>query len=276
MNNYKISRDRIRVSSKEIAQRKDFDSLLNDFAIMNRPFYKSPWFFGVTGMATLGLLIGGIYSFNTIDTTDSTSPVATTDNPPPEQEVVIAQISQTTIDEVPKETEVEQQKKNKHGKIITFDPNHESKKDAANIIPAASEVVEPISEEMTIVSDNTESALADIKTKSPAESDPRLSILPRIVGKIGGTITKEDLEDEKGLYTEAGVEVIGFQLHVATGLGSKVLETEGNQLSNEMIDVIHELYPGEEIYFEKILGRVEHGQVVTLPPVKFNVINTKK
>ena len=81
MNNYKIRRDRPRVSSEEIAQRKDFDSLLNDHLIMNRPFFKNPWFFGVTGMATLGLLIGGIYSFTSTKPVETEPIVTVSENP---------------------------------------------------------------------------------------------------------------------------------------------------------------------------------------------------
>ena len=55
MKNRKIILDRGHISSKEIAERQDFDDLLKSFKTPPNPYWKSIWFWGTTGVASLGL-----------------------------------------------------------------------------------------------------------------------------------------------------------------------------------------------------------------------------
>ena len=55
MKNRKIILDRGHISSKEIAERQDFDELLKSFKAPPNPYWKSIWFWGTTGVASLGL-----------------------------------------------------------------------------------------------------------------------------------------------------------------------------------------------------------------------------
>jgi hypothetical protein len=55
MKNRKIILDRGHISSKEIAERQDFDDLLKSLKTPPNPYWKSIWFWGTTGVASLGL-----------------------------------------------------------------------------------------------------------------------------------------------------------------------------------------------------------------------------
>jgi hypothetical protein len=55
MKNRKIILDRGYISSKEIADRQNFDDLLKSFKAPPNPYWKSIWFWGTTGVASLGL-----------------------------------------------------------------------------------------------------------------------------------------------------------------------------------------------------------------------------
>ena len=153
----------------------------------------------------------------------------------------------------PHETQekVKPQKKNVHDNTSTLDNNDPV------LEPQASEN-ESVEIEYVEETKPTDVARAEVNTKPQAEEAPNamFAILPRIVGKIGGTISKEDIFDKRGIYTETDVEVVEFELHIATTFGSKVLRTRGNQLTNEMRAALMDMQHGEEVFFEGIMGEV--------------------
>ncbi len=263
MNNYKIERDRPRISSEEIAQKKDFDSLLNNYKIMNRPFFKNPWFFGVTGMATLGLLIGGIYSFTSTKPIEADQNLALmSDAPPPPDEAKVIQLKPDPVSEKVENKEIiTPQKKNAHDKTTTLDQKEEEEEvSTPAVLPQVEE--SPVVEEQPPV----------IEEETP-DVDPRIASFPRIAGKMGGFISKSELRDDKGIYTALDLNISEFELHIATGFGSKVYRTKGHRLSDEMLAAISDLGPGEEIFFENIMGETEEGQTVKLSPIKYALVN---
>ena len=57
MKRIKINLDRPPVDSKSIQAHKDFNGLMKNHAIMSKPFYKTSWFMGSAGIATVGLVV---------------------------------------------------------------------------------------------------------------------------------------------------------------------------------------------------------------------------
>jgi len=55
MNNRKVILDRGSISSREIAERQNFDDLVKSLKAPPNPYWKSVWFWGTTGVASLGL-----------------------------------------------------------------------------------------------------------------------------------------------------------------------------------------------------------------------------
>ncbi|MES2587681.1 MAG: hypothetical protein V4622_01800 [Bacteroidota bacterium] len=64
MENFKVNLDRPKISSEEIAQKQNFENVLNKFNQVKTPVYKNPWFWGSAGLASVGLTT--IVSLNAI------------------------------------------------------------------------------------------------------------------------------------------------------------------------------------------------------------------
>ena len=100
------------------------------------------------------------------------------------------------------------------------------------------------------------------------------SLMPRIGGKINGSISREELFDNKGITTESDVSIIHFELHLIDGLGGEMQMTEeSNQLNEEMKAALDRINQGETIYFYNIKGKTEDGTVVRLNPLRYVLMN---
>jgi hypothetical protein len=56
--------DRKKVSSQRIESRQNFKGVINTFQQLKLPFYKSPWFYGTAGLASLAIILGIVLSFD--------------------------------------------------------------------------------------------------------------------------------------------------------------------------------------------------------------------
>ena len=64
MDNRKMNLDRSPVSSEQIQAKQNFDAILSNYKLLKKPFYKSKWFWGTTGLATFGLvMVFGLNNF---------------------------------------------------------------------------------------------------------------------------------------------------------------------------------------------------------------------
>ena len=261
MDNYKIRLDRPKLTSEEIVQRKDFDTIMNNHEIIKRPFRKSPWFFGVTGMATIGLLLGGVYTFTSSSHKPKTQALHVAKSEPPnfkakmvnlevmepsnEKELLIQQPSEN------KRTlkKVKNEKKIKHDKTSTLIDNTNLKQVESNI----AETNHVIEEEVV------------------ANKSSYLANHPRINGKIGGKLKMSEVEHNFKILTDSDIEVLSFELHVVTEFGAKVYQTNSNELTDEMRNEILKQAVNSEVYFENIQGDVGKGKKMRLSPLKYSL-----
>lgn len=262
MDNYNIRQDRPKLSSDEIAQQKDFDGLLNDFHIMKKPFYKNPWFFGVTGMATVGLLFGTTYSF-TNDPAVLPQLSEVTESAPPEQKpkktIYLASLetpreSVTHPIENLKKTSLK--KKQIHDKTSTLKPINESK---------------PLVENKQEI-EKKSIPKASIIEAAKTESNAALQNHPRINGRIGGQLSISSLEKGTTLSTDSNIPIAGFEMHLATEFGAKIYRSTDSQLTFEMIEAIQSVAQNSEVYFEQIKGKISAEGQINLPPLKYTLI----
>lgn len=268
MKNRKINVDRPPVDSKEIQSHMDFNQVLAGHNIMTKPFYKSAWFFGTTGLASLGLIIGG--SMMLYD--DNTEELAQTTDAPPdliEKDPVIIhptanlnylnhQLAKETIKNIQPKITTDETAYDKTNTLANSQSNE-------NKTSEKSEIAEP-----TELADNS---LGVPSTEDKSETFNFMDLMPRIGGKLDGKITREELFDNKGITTESDVSIIHFELHLIDGLGGQVFEEEGNQLSEEMKEAIDKIEQGETIYFENIKGKAVDGTVVRLNPMRYVLMN---
>jgi hypothetical protein len=258
MSKIKINLDRPGISSKEIANKMNFEEILLHQKIMTKPFYKSAWFYGVSGIASVSLIASTLYSMNmegdkivslnTITERSNTLKLKIPDSKgvPFEKEITENKINKKTpIEEKPTLKTV----KNQNTTIIEDD----------NILNNTSVEVNSIS---------------NIKVEAELpEVFSFMDLYPRISGRLNGSITKEELLNDKGLVTNSTVKIVSFQLHLVDATGGKVFESKGNILNSEMKMAIGSINVGEEIYFEKIDGQASTGEIVRLSPLRYVLLN---
>jgi len=260
MKNRKINLDRPQVDSKEIQAGMNFGLVMTSYQVMSKPFYKSNWFFGTAGLASIGLIVGGTFAFQSPDESDKLqSEQLLSDAPPPEVSVPennLLAINTTTAPAlIDDKTVLTLPNLTKNDKKIT--PDVQNKIEELQ----TTELVEPIIDQPQI----------DLSVEKRQISD--LDLSPRINGKFHGDITREDLLDNKGITTGSDVSIIHFELHLIDGLGGKVFEEESNQLNHEMRTALTKVTQGETIYFENIKGKTSDGKEVRLNPLRYVLLN---
>lgn len=268
MKNSKIIVDRPPLDAKEIQAGMNFGQLMASYQVMSKPFYKTKWFFGTAGMASIGLLVGGSIVLNQDDQPDSVlsqNPVSAQlvhDEPditPPNTQSLIALNIPGSNEIESKETYYTDQQKNKEddkkNTLLVNQVNGNSEK-------------EEIEVEKTKVDEGT----SDESKEKKSSFDP-MDLTPRIAGKLNGEITRDELFDNKGLTTNADVSIIHFELHLIDGLGGKVFEEQSNQLNQQMKAALKNVEKGETIYFENIRGKTSDGHVVRLNPLRYVLLN---
>jgi hypothetical protein len=272
MKSRKIIVDRPHVDATEISARRNFNEILGQHAIMAKPFYKQYWFMGTTGLASLGLIIGGTILLKTDDdyppahnlsiveqTTTDAAPqeIKMSGEKPPETKLYLAMNEQST------------EKKQLNNKKEIYDKNSTSNvKESKLQVSVETESVQPISKDEIISEQRAKFNQADVVSVNTGND-----LSPRISNKIGGEITRSELLDNKGITTAADASIIHFEMHLIDGLGGQVFEAEDNQLNEEMKQALSKVRKGETVYFENIRARVRDGLEVKLNPLKYVLLN---
>ncbi len=277
MKDRKINLDRPQLTENEIMAGKNFEAIVQNHQFMSKPFYKQTWFFGTTGLASLGIIIGSTLAFqNPPPSEDSMAQYYTTDVPPDnsEENTKIIAINAVSIDREVKETtdnSINHQSQNTTTIENTFTQEENEKTNRKT----PDKPVVPNQEKQ-----NLELKGLSVNQLQPAEQpdeeperDKAMDLYPRISDKIGGTITRDQLLDNKGITTEGDVNIIHFELHLIDGLGGKVYSEDGNQLNQEMKEALDQVSQGETIYFENIRGQVKNGSEVRLNPLRYVLMN---
>lgn len=268
MKNRKINLDRPQLKADEIMAGKSFESVVRNHQIMSKPFYKQSWFFGTTGIASLGLIIGGTLAFQNSTENQVSTDMLNTDAPPnltvPDNNfIVLNPRSEQSFDDITKKTIVVNLENSAPiEKTKTFENPTET-----NSIESLADVVTDEIEEIVIAE------VPIVEDKPVVASNPSMNMSPRISDKMGGTITRNELLDNKGITTEGDVNIIHFELHLIDGLGGKVFAEEGNQLNEDMKNALESVGQGETIYFENIRGKVKNGIEVRLNPLRYVLMN---
>lgn len=263
MNKFKINVDRPKMSSKDISSKMNFEDILSNHKVMTKPFYKSTWFFGVTGLATVSLIAGSMYTLNQEGDELYQSPqIVSNSIPLMEKEVDFEMKKIVKLEPVLTEKPIENKP------TLKIEETKHKKKSKVKITPITETEIEIKKEKPEPVSKVADKSLAEIpKTFS------FLDLHPRISGKMDGKITKKELFSEDGITTNSDVEIISFQLHVVNGVSSKVFDSADNKLNSEMKLAIEKINVGEEVYFEKIQGKATTGEIFRLSPIRYVLLN---
>ncbi len=261
MKNIKINVDRPKISSEDIQKKMNFEDILANHQIIAKPFYKTPWFFGTTGLATVTLIATTIYGFEDKPQVENhikkRSEVIT--NSPPVK-LLSENDNQKTKQNIKNELPIE-----KKSTLTNKTTNQKPliKKEEEIIVSASESVNEKNTKSDDVVENND-------NTKKVFNY---FDLHPRIAGKVNGEITKQQLFDDKGLVTNTDVDIIHFELHLVDGTGGKVFEENGHLLTKEMKEAIERVEKGNEIYFESIKGITNKGEEIRLNPLRYTLLN---
>lgn len=263
MNKIKINLDRVSISSEEIANRMNFEDILVHQKIMAKPFYKTTWFFGVTGLATVSLIAGSMYALQPEGDNLIKNKILTENVPI--QDLVETQKNTDPIVMV----QSSKSKKETDKKELPIDKKSTLKLTTTNQKPSklSEEVIEQKENTTEVETASAKTDVVESKTFS------YIDLYPRISGKLNGNITKQQLLNDEGLVTNSDVKIVSFQLHLVDGTGGRVFEGKGNKLNSEMKTAIDQINVGEEIYFEKIDGQATTGEIVRLSPLRYVLLN---
>lgn len=276
MENRKINVDRPQLNANEVMAGKNFDTVLRNHEFMSKPFYKQGWFFGTAGLASLGLIIGGTLAFQgSAGDYQLSEQMLNTDAPPnltvlnPSLIVSGGKINESTQQLPQKTIRINPQNIAPIEETSTQTEKIEPRMEVQEKFdPAADKADKNITE-----STNEQSNVVVLTNTDKNEGVGNFDMSPRISNKMGGTITRNELLDNKGITTEGDINVIHFELHLIDGLGGKVFTEEGNQLNQEMRDALENVEQGETIYFENIRGKVKNGAEVRLNPLRYVLKN---
>lgn len=271
MKNLKINLDRPTVDSKTIQSHKDFNGLMKNHALMSKPFYKSNWFMGSAGIASLGVIVGGLVMLQ--DNPDQMNETLITDSqaPPdlvvPDSEIISMNVNywQGGIDmtKVKETLAYSDYLKQIDDDNTTLENTNLTQEEEESLSNSNSETISSTSLDIS----------QDLSVTNQTNNNNVLFLEPRIGGKINGSISKDQLFDNKGITTESDVSVIHFELHLIDGLGGRVFEEESNQLNAEMKAALKKIHTGETIYFENIKGKTSAGDIVRLNPMRYVLMN---
>ena len=280
MKDRKINLDRPQLTGNEIMAGKKFEAIVQNHQFMSKPFYKQTWFFGTTGLASLGLIIGSTLAFqNPPPSEDSMAQYYTTDVPPNQTEenskiIALNEVNMNTeATEATAATDnsINNQSQNTQTIENTFTPEEQLKsnrKTPDRSVTLAQEKQKTDHQDLPVTQLQPDALPID-----EPERNKTMDLYPRIGDKIGGTITRDQLLDNKGITTEGDVNIIHFELHLIDGLGGKIYSEDGNQLNQEMKEALEEVGQGETIYFENIRGQVKNGTEVRLNPLRYVLLN---
>jgi len=270
MKNLKINLDRPTVDSKTIQSNKDFSGLMKNHAMMSKPFYKSTWFMGSAGIASIGVIVGGLVVLQ--DNPEQLNDSLITDSQaPPDLVVPESKLISMNTDYWQGGIDINKVKETLaySDYLKQIDDNNSTLENSNN---TQDEESLSNSNSETISSDQLDIS-QDLSITKQANNQSSMFLEPRISGKINGAISKNELFDNKGITTESDVSVIHFELHLIDGLGGKVFEEESNQLNAEMKAALKKIHTGETIYFENIKGKTSGGDIVRLNPMRYVLMN---
>ncbi|MGB1104114.1 MAG: hypothetical protein ACPG21_10855 [Crocinitomicaceae bacterium] len=270
MENRKINVDRPQLTAQEVAAGKDFNAVLHNHQLMTKPFYKQTWFYGTAGFASIGLILGGAWLFQDEPGEEIYSyPLLTA--APPESDETRSQLLAFNQDHNESDT-------HNPDETIQINPlNIERIEENSTPTNTKESIIEEVETDQEISNEAMENEeivpTEQIADDRAPERNFALDMSPRISNKLGGSITRNELLDNKGITTEGDISVIHFELHLIDGLGGKVFSENGNQLNKEMKDALEDVNAGETIYFENIRGKVKDGQEVRLNPLRYVLMN---
>ncbi len=239
MKNHKILVDRKPLSETYIQSRQDFGNVLKGVKQLKPPLWKTAWFYGPVGMATVALTI----SASSIHANGI----------PIEQK---AETNQLTI--VEKEQPIEVLN-------VSEVPIPKAEEDLMKTELKATEV--EITETIA-VEDETENDIIYPKDQIIEEKTTLKKAFPNIHNIYTGDITFSELFSEDGI-TCGTKTITSFSIQYFNGKEDVKEQVEGNQIPGEISKMIERFNNGVMIYITEIKAIDENKKLLSLPSLNY-------
>ncbi len=246
MKNYKILVNRQPLSEKYIESRQDFGKVLKGVKQLKPPLWKSAWFYGPVGMATVALTISvsSIHAneakevivekkkyknhINTIETNKKITELTEISEVP----IIKMQQSELKVEK----TEV----KKKKTETIDKTPNIKEKQ-IINVEPKKEIIEEKITLKKTY---------------------------PNIKNVVNGDITFSDLFSDEGITCGTN-KILSFTIQYFNGVKDVIDKVEGNTIPQDIAKYIKRYNYGTMIFITNIKAVDENNDIITLPSLNY-------
>lgn len=248
--------DREPISSDYIASKQDFDGIIHQVHASKAPVWKSGWFYGPIGMASVAITI----SIARIDTTEAkTTRLDTPLAQQKEQQTVPIIADQVKFTEqAPKHLA---DAKVDNGKEV--DDALESK---PKYVPQDEAVPTPVNE---VEVNREEERIFEIVEEPRATK--KVSMVPHIAGIYTGTISTNALQQP--IMVNEEIEVISFTINYNTLNGTETRDVKGNKLPEDIVQSIEKYNLGYMFFITNIRGVKSDGKIISL--LSMNLTATK-
>lgn len=265
MNKIKINIGRERLSSEYIQSKQDFSSI-NNQVLSKTAMFKSTWFYGTAGLATVALCISFAFKNSKPPLNDSNAT---------QKDIKIAQSSFANS------SSKFQTISNPRSKINgSIEQDNRTIKEVLKvqipkkaIIHVAKDDSEPLDNTSKIVPLTV--ASRESKTIVPIVSNSvkvlKQNFLPSINGKYNGEITLTELK-EKSLKVSSGFDITEFEINFSTNRGDKTQKIEGDRVTQDVIDKIDQYGIDQMIFITSIYAKDLDGKIAMLTPMNLVVV----
>ncbi len=251
--------DREPLGSDYIASKQNFESICTQVQQLT-PTWKTPWFYGPVGLATLAVCI----SLVTVQSSSAT------EKPTPQAQVL-------PKSDVPQKPEIIEEDKIllvENADKVESPPIEKSVSTQAEVakkeqVTLEKEVAEDINTQSKEREANIENK-AQVITKRTVPKDNRF---PHIAGYFTGEVPVEALFDADGIQLREGYTIISFDLNFYNGKSNVVESYRGNVIPSELKTIIRNYNVGNMVFITNIKAIDEMDRIFVLPAINYKLIH---
>lgn len=247
--------DREPVSSDYIASKQDFNNVMKQVEQLKTPVWKSGWFYGPIGMASVAITISIARIDSTEAKTELNEPViAQTVNSPQEH----VENFQALSNEESQPDLTVKEKVSKH-EVSIQTPIEEKNTTTPTIVPNSNVDSDPIEKKLETIPVNEQT------------TSKRVSTIPHIGRNYTGNISISDLHQP--ITVNEMIEVVEFTINFNSLNGTDSRHVIGNKIPEDVIKSIEKYNNGYMFFINDIKGKKIDGAIISLLSMNFTATN---
>lgn len=254
MDKIKINLDREKLSSEYIHSKQDFKQVQSQVS-MQTSMFKSTWFYGTVGIASVATFVMITFSNSNPNTNDSNSTLS---------KKITLDKKQETLDER-KSANVFLASMNSTTAPIVNVSVAKTKKTPVVHLKEEEVLVAKVQEEIPtpVVVKKQEVATSAVPEKE--------NYMPRISGVYNGEIALSKMCGA-GIDINSSVHVLNFTIHYSTNRGDRALVVEGNKLPISVCKEMQQYGIDQMIFITDIVGTDKNGRLLSFTSMNLTAL----